>query len=343
MKNLFVIHTQYNLILSEAVIEESLSEDENHLIIFKDFNIDTRMIETLKKQFKTVRIYTGSLSKEDQRWRSKIVRYPKLNRIFKSDDIVYDRVFIVEDTTISEQYIMRHSYKKNKNVYFSCIGDGGYAYFNPDGVAKTGLARHGYTMLLRKLIFKYLFALGRFYTAAWCFGTSPLLETCYEMYPEYLREELQGKKKHEIKGVYLRKAVKNIYSYLPEVNINENSLIIMLDKLVVYEDIELFSKVIGEVTAKAKAEGRTVYYKYHPAEKNTYDKLAAATEIDRNIPAEYVFAEAGGKECAVVGIMTTALQTAAKMGLQVTSYIESFNPDRKDVIELYKKIGIDVK
>ena len=343
MKNLFVVHTQYNLILSLAVIENQFNNDNNYLVLFEDFNIDERMIDNLKKYFLQIDIFTGSYYKKEQLWRKKVFRYFYLNKVFKCDANIYDNVFIVEDTTIPEQYIMKYSYCKNNDVNYCCIGDGGYAYFSVDGIDNTGLAKHGYTMFLRKIVFKYMFGLGKFYTAAWCFGSSPLLKTIYELYPVYLREELQHKTKCEIDGVHFTKGVKNLYGYLPSVTIEDNSLIIILDKLNVYNDLELFNTTIEEIINKARKEKKHIYYKYHPAEKEKLSFADEWVEIDRNISAEYVFSCCNAKTTWIVGIMTTALQTASKMGFNVTSYIKTFKPHRIDVIDFYKQIGIEVK
>lgn len=341
MRNLFILHTQYHLILAIAIIDEKFKLSQNDLILFLDFNLQPNMEKALKQNFHSVKMFTGSYNKEDVRWREKIRRYPMIKSEMKSNIGVYDNLFYVEDSIIPELYALKYVMKHNPDAIVNYIGDGGDAYF-VNAVQKTGLDKYRWTMLLRKLVFSTVGGCGKYYHAG-CFGSNPYTKHVYEMYPEYVRNELQDKIKHEVDGKEIQAAVKKLYSYLPDQNIEPRAIIIMLDKLEVYGDGIRFGEIIDELTRKAATECCRVYYKYHPAEKNTYDKLAAATEIDRNIPAEYVFAEAGGKECAVVGIMTTALQTAAKMGLQVTSYIESFNPDRKDVIELYKKIGIDVK
>lgn len=341
MKNLFVLHTQYHLILALAVIEEEFKDAQNDLILFRDFNLSAEMEDSLRKQFHSVTLFTGSYNKADVRWREKLKRYPKINREMKKSIGYYDNLFYVEDSIIPEQYILKYVMAKNPNVTVSYIGDGGDAYF-VNAVAATGLAKHKWTMKLRKLVFSTIGGAGKYYYAG-CFGGSPYTKHLYEMYPELVRDELQGKTKHEVKEKDIQIAVKKLYSFLPEQSIAPGSVIVMLDKLEVYGDGIRFGQIIDELMQKANAEGRTVYYKCHPAEKKIYDKLASAVELDRNIPGEFIFAQAAGKDCTIVGVLTTALQAAKKMGLDVTSYLETFNPARREVIEFYKTIGIDVK
>lgn len=344
MKNLFVLHTQYNLILSLALILEKHQNDENHLILFKDFKLSEEMLQTLQNQFSSVKVCTGFLNVEDRSWKKKAARYRMQKAEFEADNRVYDNVYLVEDTVIPEQYIMRHSYRKNKNVRFSYIGDGGDAYYTIiDPKKLTGISRHGYLIAARKIVFKYGLGLGRFYHHASCFGSSPILTDCYELFPMHLRQELQKKNKHEIKGEYLIQAAKLLYSHLTPPVIEENALVIMMDKLTVYGDFKLFDRVTSELIEKAGTEGRKIYYKYHPVETQIYPKAENWIELDRTLPAEFMLSCADPNKTWVVGIMTTALQAAKKMGHNVTSYIESFAPEREEVIELYKKIGIDVR
>lgn len=342
MKNLFVLHTQYNIILAMALIEEQYKGCYNKLILFRDFNLSEDMLRSLKSCFSEVEVYTGSYNKVDLRWRKKIFRYPGLRREFRKDDVVYDNLFLVEDTIIPEQCLMQITTKKNPNVHIGYIGDGGDAYFT-NIVSPTGLAKHKYTMVLRKVLFKYLFGLGKFYYSANCFGSSPLIETVYELYPDLLREELKSKERHAIRNDCFIAAIRQLFSYQKPQQIEDNAVIILLDKLEVYGNFKKFDVAISEVVETAEREGRKIYYKYHPAEKSEYPKASEWTEIDRKNSAEFVLSYGHPENTWVVGIMTTALQTAAKMGYRVTSYIESFNPTRKDVIDLYKKIGIETK
>ena len=341
MKNLFVLHTQYHLILALAMIEESYQSAENDLVLFRDFNLKPEMENALHKHFHGVKMYTGSYNQVDRRWREKIKRFPMIDKDMKSWIGFYDNLFYVEDSVIPEQYALKHAHKKNPKLRVSYIGDGGDAYF-VNAVTKTGLDKHGWSMQLRKILFSTVGGCGRYYHAG-CFGSHPMTKNLYEMYPAYVRSELQHLEKHEVKANNIQVAVKKLYDFLPEQNIETGSIIIMLDKLEVYGDGIRFGQIIDELMEKAKKEGRKVYYKCHPAEKQTFDKLADAVELDRNIPAEFIFAEAAGKGCSIVGVLTTALQAAKKMGMEVTSYLETFNPSRKEVIEFYKRIGIDVK
>lgn len=342
MNNLFVLHTQYNIILAMALIEEKYKECYNKLILFRDFNLSDDMLKSLKSYFSKVEVYTGSYNKADLRWRKKIFRYPLLRREFSNDDVVYDNIFLVEDTIVPEQCLMQITMKKNPNVHIGYVGDGGDAYFT-NIVSPTGLAKHKYTMVLRKILFKYLFGLGDFYYSANCFGSSPLVQTVYELYPDSLREELQNKEHHSIRTDCFITAIRKLFCFQKPQLLESNAVIIMLDKLEVYGDFKKFDAAITEVVELAKLEGREIYYKYHPAEKSSYPKASEWIEIDRKNSAEFILSCGHPESTWIVGIMTTALQTAAKMGYRVTSYIESFNPDRKDVIDLYKKIGIEIK
>ncbi|MCD7816537.1 MAG: alpha-2,8-polysialyltransferase family protein [Bacteroides sp.] len=339
MKNLFVLHTQYNLILAIALIEECYAEEENSLILFEDFVITESMKMNLRKYFHSVDYCVGSYNKKDLKWRKKLLRYPSLKHHFSKDKTIYDNLFIVEDTVFPEQILMKQTRNKNKNSSISYIGDGGDAYFTnttgPSFGEKSSLICFG-----KKLLKKYLLGAGDYYCTGYCFGMSDNIQIVYELYPSLLRNELKNKNHHEIKAPYLIRAIRILFEGVPVPGLNEKALIVLLDKLAVYGDFVEFNKTVAEIETVAEREGLTIYYKYHPAEKDTFSGADKWVEIDRKLSAECILAFGNPETMKVVGIMTTALQTAAKMGYDTTSYIKSYNPKREDVIELYNEIGI---
>ena len=108
MRNLFVLHTQYNLILGTGLAHTVFAQDTNHLILFQDFNISDMVKDSLTSSYQEVLFLTGAYPKTNERYWNKIRRYTvinhKLKQFIKND---YDRVMLVEDMCIPETYIMK--------------------------------------------------------------------------------------------------------------------------------------------------------------------------------------------------------------------------------------------
>ncbi|MDR7079574.1 hypothetical protein J2Y03_004632 [Neobacillus niacini] len=340
-KNLFVMHTQYNLILACGLTLTDFSKDENDLILFTDFALMDDMKNRLEKIFNRIIYLSGSFPKTNENYLKKIKRYPDIMK--KLDNFIiksYDNTFIVDDICIPEMYIMKQVYKNNKNSKFIWLEDGGIAYFS-NNVKSGGLASNTFTMTLRKYIFKYLFGLGRFYDYKNYMGSHYMLDTVYSTFPKQLKSEYKGKKIYEISKNAFMEGLNSIYPTSP-ITIKGKSLIVIMDMLSIYEDVEKISTILRNVLEKYKECGYSIYYKYHPRELNKLAILHSYIELDRNQAMESLYSGIKAKEeSIIIGIKSTGLQTASKLGFKVVSLIKYLEPDEKEVSVFYHNIGID--
>lgn len=120
----------------------------------------------------------------------------------------------------------------------------------------------------------------------------------------------------------------------------DKGILFVLDLLRVYgdkrRDVEL---ALEREIQNAHENGLNVYYKYHPRETEVLDIFCNEVELERSISMEGYLSFASGKQLRVIGIKSTGLQTAKKMGFETVSLIRLVDGDCQ-VSDFYKKIGI---
>ena len=127
------------------------------------------------------------------------------------------------------------------------------------------------------------------------------------------------------------------------VHMKENCVVIAVDKLDVYGNkLPIVNAQIKQIVELAKKEGEKVYCKYHPRETEKMEALIETEELNSKIAMEYYLTNTTAKCMTVVGVMSTALQTAKKLGYEVISLASSVGTN-KNAIDFYRSIGIKIK
>jgi hypothetical protein len=340
MKNLFVLHTQYNLIIATGLVQSKFNNAINDLILFQDFELKEDMKKKLDSIFNSTLYLKGSYPLINTIWRKKIFIYPKvIKSCFNFIISKYERVYLVDDGCLPEIYIMKKAYSLNRNINFLWLEDGSYPYFL-NHETSGGFDSNEFTRNMRKFIFKYIFGCGQFYSFEGRFmGANTWIKTILLTYPNYAREIYKNKEKEEISsdsfflglGIFDR----------PNCTIKKNSVVILFDKLNVYKDKQSISLTINSIVKDLQSHGITVYYKYHPRETSVIPSLSNdCIELNRNKGIEAycpVFLEAN---CLIIGIKSTGLQSSQKIGVHTVSIANLVNESNKDMDLFYEKIGI---
>lgn len=140
MKNLFVVHTQYNLILACGLAKTDFSKDMCDLILFQDFKPSEDTERRFRSCMRSVLILEGNWKKKNLSSKQKA---DKIKHDCKSisdfvGDTSYDRVFIVDDMCIPEMYVLKVTHKRNRAIQMAWLEDGSNAYFD-NGVVSGGM------------------------------------------------------------------------------------------------------------------------------------------------------------------------------------------------------------
>lgn len=341
MNNLFIIHTQYNLLLACGLCMTDFKKDENDLILFCGFNVGEIHRKCIKKTFRKVQllkdVYPEKTWGTEQKLRKICYDNKKIKSFISSE---YERVFIVEDMCIEEMYVLKCTHKKNKDVKMAWLEDGANAYF-ANTVVSGGMGATPFRRFIRKTVFSLLYGLWGYYDLGCCMGAHRLLKQAYLTFPEFARAELKSKELIEISEKAFKYGMQQLFQ--GEVyTFEENGIIIAMDKLDVYgEDLEKVSRLISDEVVQAHNRGQKVYYKYHPRETQEMSVLQSEEELDRRIALESYLTNSNTRNLTVIGVKSTSLQTAKKMGYKAISFIQSVEPENKAVIDFYKRIQID--
>lgn len=345
MNNLFVLHTQYNLILASGLCLCDFKGDQNDLILFQDFKMADNHKMCIDNIFRKSMILEGDFPHKEESYLEKNKRIRAQNaRIleFISKESSYDRLFIVDDMCIQEMYAMKCTVERNPAVSMAWLEDGSNAYFDNCFISE-GMGKTSFRRFIRKLFFCVQYGLWKTYYLGEFMGSNPLLKNVYVTFPKNIRQGFSGREIHEISQAAFQKGMEVLFQ-AERILFEENSIMIVMDKLDVYGDLlKKVDNYVTEIVETAKKVGKQVYYKYHPRETNNIPALQGAIELERTMAFESYLTNASTKAITVVGFKSTALQTAKKMGHPTISYIRQVEPDNLNGITFYEKIGIICK
>ena len=339
MNNLFVCHTQANLLLACGLVKKRFVNDDNFLIVFVDFILKEDVKKNLIKTFTQVLFLTGTFPATNKKWGKKIQRYPhdlKLIKQFCNKKI--DRLFEVCDEAIPELYILKKLYHENSQLDAIWLEDGSYPYFQ-NTINRTGLKKNNFLIQLRKFVFRNILGYGKCYDFRGDFmGSNYLLRKAYLTFPKDYRKEYDKKEIIPITDEEFFIGLQTLYPSQEQFSLKNNSALLVLDKLDVYSDIDKIKSIVKEI----KERYHPLYYKYHPREESKLDELSDCEELDRAVGVEFFYSASYGKKVTVIGIKSTSLQNAIKMGFNTISYAKQADECSNDILTFYKNIGIKI-
>lgn len=339
MNNLFVCHTQANLLLACGLVKKRFANDNNFLILFVDFIMQDEVKKNLLNTFTKILFLTGTYPAINKHWGKKLQRYPHDLILIKNFcDAKIDRLFEVCDEAIPELYILKRLYHKNPNLDAIWLEDGSFPYFQ-NTINKTGLKKNKFLISLRKILFKYILGYGKCYDFRGDFmGSNYLLKKAYLTFPEEHRKEYNGKEIIPITDAEFFAGLHILYPPQEQFALKDNSALLVLDKLDVYTDIEKIKSIVKEI----KRTFHPLYYKYHPREENRLEELSDCEELNKNVGVEFFYSSSFKKNVTVIGIKSTGLQNAVKMGFNTISYAKQAGEYSNDVLAFYQDIGIKI-
>lgn len=342
MRNLFICHTQAHLILATGLSLGRFKNDENCLILFKDFDLKHNLEHRVQRLFDNCLILKGN-SSGTKSLMSRIKWHVDDNRVLRKSIVKpYDRVFAVCDWTPPVQYCLKRCLDLSDKTEFIWLEDGILAYFQ-NVETRSGSERYAFTKYLRKMFFKHLCGIGSVYDRDFNgMGGLKLFKQIYCLYPEAVREPYCSKRKLVfITNEEYFLGVSNLYD-TQRLDIVSNSVILILDKL----DSYLFPEKVKDVVTRLKDNLATkeikLYCKLHPREDQMWAELNDCEFLERSIGAEslYLSLSQMGDSINVLGVKSAGLMSAKKMGFSVTSLFYHSGEQNDDLVHFFEKIGI---
>ena len=337
MKNLFVMHTQYNLILS-AAIASRFKDAENTLVLFSEFALNGEMKTALEKTFSRVVVVRENFNAPKSALdeikeirlclrKAKAIKNERFDNVYMSQERVFDMILCARAKKLNPQ---AKCYNVEEDAYYSIDNK-----YNAEDFVYTESKR----MKRRKFLYALLL-LGYPYNykdIQYCYGMSEEYHGANLLFPHLARKELQGKELLEITKEELVSGIDAIYSSktasYPEA---EKYTLFFFDLMNRYKSPEKVKEIVKQIIKTSNEEGKTVLFKYHPRETEKFTDIEGAFEIPHLIPAEKVLFDLRDKDTVVMGNATTACVVAAKLGFKVISICKLEFPENT---KMHEKMG----
>lgn len=350
--NLWILHTQYNLILSAGIAKNQYEDDYNHLILISDFTLSEDLEMRIRNTFDKVDVMSRSMIKGDG---NRLKRELAYTEIFKRTRYLwhekFNRVFISQDRKIETALLS----KLARNVDFELINIEEDPYFNWDDALNGADAAKVYAQRKskRSMWEKIGSVLIRMYQRViygkddfedreiYCYGMNRHFNSIYAQYPDQIRYELAGKRKYHITSEMLASGIVALYGeehFAPK----EKCVVFFFDLLERYHNLEQVKVIVEKVVCECRETGIKILCKFHPRETQRLEVLSnpIAHEVDKVIPAEKLLSDLMGTGSVIIGNTSAALTVAQKMGFSVISIAQIEGHSNRYLIDFYKNIGI---
>ena len=341
MKNLFIMHTQYNLILSAAVLSR-YKDAENTLVLFSEFALNEKMKVALQNVFDKIVVVRENFNapksaleeiKEVRAClkKAKAIKNERFDNVFMSQERVFDMILCARVKKLNPQ---AKCYNIEEDAYYSIDNK-----YNSDDFVYTESRR----MKRRKFLYALLL-FGHPYNykdVQYCYGMSEEYHGANLLFPDLARKELRNKDLWEVTREELLWGIESIYSQnktsYPKA---EKYTLFFFDLMNRYKNTQKVKEIVKQIIKSSNEEGRKVIFKYHPRETDKFNDIEGAFEIPHLVPAEKVLYDLNDKDVKVMGNATTSCVVAAKLGFEVTSICKIEFPTNKKMHSVMEKMGI---
>lgn len=322
MKRLFIMHTQYNLILASAIIERE-PKGENTLVLFSEFTLSDEMRNALARVFDRVLVvrdafYAATSSLDEIREireclkQVKCLKKEHFDEVYMSQERIFDRILV---TRAKKNNPSARCYHVEEDAYYSL----NEAYNAEDFVYRMSPRARRRCRLYALLLAGHPYDPFEY---PYCYGMSKLYDGADLLFPTLARRELRGEDRalREIGSGELLSGIAAIYgdkqvTYPP----SEKYALIFFDLMSRYKDPERVRRIVLRLVEEANRQGRTVLFKYHPRETEKFTDIEGSFELPHLVPAEKILYDLNGTDTVVLGNATTACIVAARLGFRVYS------------------------
>ena len=340
MRNLFILHTQYNIILGTGIVLSRYNNCQNDLILYAEFSVSDGYKKKLEKIFNHV-LYIrekfeplpiGLLNSERQ-------LYQEFKTYKKSvlASFVYDQVIISQDRAL-ERLIAGRCKKYNPKCIGSVIEEG--VYYSVDPKKNAPDYNPGWHTKRPYFLRKYTeerVAQDKNFNTFW--------NRLYVIFPNCVRTKLI---KRELCGIEVNEIMLGVNSLYGDIQTelvdSQKYVLFFFDLLERYRHPESIKRIVERIVNESKNDGATVLLKYHPRET---DQIQVGQQngiivIPSIIPAEKLLCDLHGKNVTVFGNATTSIIVAQKIGFKTISIAGIEGSNNFYMINKFKEMGIVV-
>ena len=340
MNNLFIMHTQYNLILSVATMSKFI-DATNTLVLYAEFSLSNEMHHTLTKLFDNVIVIRDKFMplmkpldeiKYIRQCMKKIkpIRNEKFDNIFMSQERIFDMIVCARAKKCNSK---ARCYNIEEDAYYSINEKYDDNYIHVEN-SRTKLRKFLTALLLVGYPYNYK-------DIHYCYGMSEEYDCANLLFPKLARKEFKNKELIEITREELLYGIDALYAH---VNMNypdgQKYTVIFFDLMNRYKNAETVKGIIKDIVHASQISGRTILFKYHPREDNKFEDIKQTFELQHIIPAEKILFDLQGTDAIVVGNATTSCIVAAKLNYKVVSISKIEFPNNEKMHSTMEKMGI---
>lgn len=337
-RNLYILHTQYNLILGVGVMLKFHQDEINDLIVYPEFSITTNMKTKLEKLFSKV-YYVREKFEPVQRGLkniNEVSQQVKKCRAFLSNP--YDEVIISQDR-LFEDVICQDIKRANPHCIISAVEEDVYYSLNENSVDRLTVLQR-VKSVVRNIVVKIS-------TGAClntdeikpCFGSSAYIDRIYVVFAKCVRNDLQEKQLVEFERFDIEKSIRNLYACKEKDSNQEYTVVIASDLIERYKEKEKVIQAFSLIGEWCKENNVKMQIKYHPRETQKLQLGDRAVEIPYQVAIENLLMQWDSSKTAIIGNASTSIYMAKKMGYPVISILK-MSSGEKQIEEAYKKMGV---
>jgi len=342
MKHLYVMHTQYNLILATAMLSRYPKEDEHILVLYAEFTVTGEILKALEETFSRVIVVRDRFEKEGNYWQQIRLTRKYLKSVKPLWNLSFADVYLTQERLFDSilcQRIKRVNpkakcYHLEEDVYYSVDN----ARNQPNYSVPTSFQSECARLLRHILLAGYPY---RDNEPHYCYGMSSMYDGVNLLFPAVARREVQSKPLTEIHREGLVQGIFALYGKRKiDYPLSAKYCVFFCDLINRYVNREAVRQAISRLIKQAQNEGRQVLVKYHPRETEKLDDFPDLFEINKHIPAEKVLLDMLGKDVTVLGNATTACVVAAKLGYTVYSVCKLETPQNHAMHTALTQMGV---
>lgn len=341
MRNLFLMHTQYNILSALTIANQEYASDENDLAISAEFNVTEEYLYLLKNEFRNVWILQSKFDSTGASHRAGVFadKYKKAKEMLK---VKYDRII-----TAQEQYfdtlLVTKLHQRNPQLVWQSVEEDAYYSITSGRVLRSSLIRRAAKWFYYAAFLPAAYGENAYYEKIPCYGANRGIQTLFLTFPVEAREELNSKEKKEVLSEYLVYAVQKLYAQNQEECIlQEKSVVFFSDLISRYVDSEMIYQAVQTLFDKYRRLGYHPYIKYHPRETQPWPFGQDVAILPSHLPAELILAQNKGRQLISVGNTSTAIILSRKFGYKTYSLVrKSSQMLNENAIAFFEKIGIE--
>lgn len=345
MKNLFIMHTQYNLILACGIANERFKDCQNELVLYAEFKLSDALKKNLEKNFSKVYYITESFIPPANPFKDDLllIKHLKKSSVFLKNK--YDNVFLSQERPYDTYVVSK--LKKHSDFKLCSVEEDVYYSVNnklntnpPKKIKKSALGK------VRDILKRGLLGKNKYYQDIYFYGMNTNYDENNVLFPDSIRCEMQKEKLCEVKKAELEMGINLLYNDVTlDIPESEKYILFYFDLTDRYKNPHKIKEIVEYLLDMCINNKMCFMYKYHPRETEGFEFLKqseAVFEIPATIPSEKVAASLLGKDVLVAGNLTTALWVSKKLGYDVVSAAGIENEENKAAAKALTSMGIKV-